>query len=209
MRVHLSGSGLAVNYSPLLQRRRKSGSSGVDSNSGAESAYMAKLQLLCCCCVTWLVVFVMNLRWVGGRVTYAVANVMRRFDVVVESVVLRGCDIAWCSASVYDIVAGVIGVLVVLTFLVEGLASSRGAMCDVIIVAMGLAMVTEPGGIPLAVSVALDVVPGLMPNEHDRVPTAVPTEPNGEPAAVPTEPNGEPAAVSTELNACQLSKRLQ
>ena len=72
-----------------------------------------------------------------------VTDVMRSFDVAVESVVLRASSVDWCTVPVFDMVTCAMGVVAVASLFVEHLSVFRyirGAMCGGSVLAIALAV---------------------------------------------------------------------
>ena len=147
MSFHLSGSDLEVNFAliPQCTLSRSDSSSDGACVAGVNTWWQA--WLLCCTLVQWLVAVVAFFLLGVKIVTSQVREMMWRFDVAAESAVrcVRGADSAdWLH--VIDSVAGVMGTMVLLSFLVEEISVHRGVLCDGFIVAMGLAVVCQSGG---------------------------------------------------------------
>ena len=143
MIFHLSGSGLEVSFAPIPQcissRSDSSGGSCVVEVNAWRQAW-----LLCCALTQWVVAVVILFVDGVGTVVSQVREMMRRFDLAAESAVMcvRGAGSNdWLR--VIDLVAGVMGTMVLLSFLVEEISV---LLCDGFIVAMGLAVVCQSGG---------------------------------------------------------------
>ena len=146
MSFHLSGSDLEVSFAPIPQYvSSRSDSSGGGSCVVGVNAWR-QAWLLCCALAQWMVTVVVL--FVNGMETVVsqVREMMRRFDLAAESAVLcvrRAGSADWLR--VIDLVAGVMGEMVLISFLVEDLSVHRSVLCDGFIVAMGLVVVCQSG----------------------------------------------------------------
>ena len=120
MRFHLSGSDLEVNFAPIPQCAPSRSDSSGDGACVARVNTWRQAWLLCCTLVQWLVAvvtfFLLGVKIVASQVR----EMMRRFDLAAESAVMcvRGAGSNdWLR--VIDLVAGVMGTMVLLSFLVE------------------------------------------------------------------------------------------
>ena len=107
---------------------------------------MRQAWLLCYALVQWLVVVVTLLVDDVKAVASQARGMTPRFVLAAEFVVMcvrdTGCTCAgWLR--VIDVVAGSMGAMVLLSFLVGDLSVHRSVMCDGFIVAMGLAVVCQ------------------------------------------------------------------
>ena len=148
MRFHLSGSDLEVNFAPIPQCAPSRSDSSGDGSCVVEVDTVRQAWLLYYVLVQWLVAVVAlsfnDVKTVASQVRGMTRA--RRFVLVAESAVLyvrdTGC-IGWLR--VIDVVAGSMGVMVLLSFLVGGLSVHRSAMCDGCIVTMCLSFLFPAG----------------------------------------------------------------
>ena len=129
MSFHLSGSGLEVRFAPISQcTSSHSGSSG---SCVVEMDAWRQAWLLCYALVQLSVAVAVLFANGVKTVVSQVREMVRRFDLAAESAVLcvRGAgSVDWLR--VFDVVAGVLGAMVLLSFLVREISVHRSAMCE-------------------------------------------------------------------------------
>jgi hypothetical protein len=146
MRFRLSGSNLEVNFTPIPQCISSHGDSGGDGVCVVVVNTWRQAWLLYCTLVQCLVA-VVTLFSKGVKIaTSQVREMMRRFDVAAESVMLRVGGADWRSVSVCGMVALALGCLAIASLFVERLAGFRSALCDGCVVATCVAFVFPTGG---------------------------------------------------------------
>ena len=120
MRFHLSGSNLEVNFALIPQCISSRSDSSGGGSCVVEVNAWRQAWLLCCALTQWVVAVVILFVDGVGTVVSQVREMMRRFDLAAESAVMcvRGAGSNdWLR--VIDLVAGVMGTMVLLSFLVE------------------------------------------------------------------------------------------
>ena len=144
MSLYLSGSDLEVNFAPIPQCAPSRSDSSGDGSCVAEVDTWRQAWLLYYALVQWLVAVVALLVNDVKIVASQVRGMTRRFVLAAESAVLCVRDTSRiCWLRVIDVVAGSMGAMVLLSFLVGSLSVHRSVMCDGFIMAMGLAVVCQ------------------------------------------------------------------